>query len=208
MTAGADCKNLFEDPFRRRDPARDAAKKSRLSAAKPKQLGRPEGGAEHAPGPLLEGALIKCFAETCRILSTARVCPGEDWGERFSGAIDPEQTVPEAGAADGIDRILRQATGLAQTLSGGTQENLRIEFCGVLGRMADPIDLPGVGTGDGLRISIEERGPDGRSANVDGQNDRFDRAATHDQLNSFQALGFKFKWRKRVAKNHFSELEP
>ena len=107
MAAGADAKNLLENPFRGRDPARDAAKKSRLGAAKPKQLGRPEGSAEHAAGALLDGVLIKCRAETCRILGTARVGPGEDGGERFSGAVEAEQAVPETGTPDHIDWALR-----------------------------------------------------------------------------------------------------
>lgn len=62
---------------------------------------------------------------------------------------------------------------------GGAQENLRIEFCAVVRRMPNAIDMAGVGTGDGFRVSIEERGPDGRSPEVEGKDDWFGRAARH-----------------------------
>ena len=107
MTAGADGKNLLENPFRGRDPASGAAKKPRPGAAKPKQLGWPKGSAEHAPGSLLDRVLIKRRAEACRILGTARVGPGEDGGERFSGAVEGKQAVPQTGTPDHIDWALR-----------------------------------------------------------------------------------------------------
>jgi hypothetical protein len=75
---------------------------------------------------------------------------------------------------------------LAKTLSGSAQENLRIELCPVLGRMPDPIDLAGVGTGDEFRVFVEECGADGRSADVDGQNGRV-KTTGHKS-----ALSFKF----------------
>ena len=62
---------------------------------------------------------------------------------------------------------------MTEALPRRPQKNLWIEFRAVLRGMSYAVDLGGVGAGDALRFLVEERGPHGRGANVDGEHDRF-----------------------------------
>jgi hypothetical protein len=61
MAATAGTKNLLENPFRGETQRGDATKEARLGAAQPGELGRPERGAQHATGALLNRPFIESF---------------------------------------------------------------------------------------------------------------------------------------------------
>ena len=75
-----------------------------------------------------------------------------------------------------IDVLVNNAGfGADRTVEDTTAE----EFRAMLEGMADSIDAARAGSGDGPRPGVKERRPDGRSAEVDGQDGRLGAAAFH-----------------------------
>ena len=133
-----------------------------------------------------------------RILGAARVGPGEDGRERFSRRGRAEQAVPETGAAAPFTGFFAQRRHWRETFGRRAGDTAARS----LPRPRPDADVcnPARRRHGGSAPHSRRRARCGRrSANVDGQNYRSDRAATHDRIQiRFKLWVLSFKWRKHA----------
>jgi len=79
----------------------------------------------------------------------------------------------------GLAKLSDEEWKKALTFSDRAQQDRRIEFCAMLGGVTHAIRLAGTGARDGLSLRVKERRPDGRGSEVNGQDGRMERAASH-----------------------------
>ena len=166
-------------PFAGRHPARHARKKFWSRAPHPDQLRGPVRRAQHATRPCVDGAFGEFRAQPRRVVATSRIRPRVHRRQRPSCFVHAEQTVPETGCADGDDRARMQRASdparsqrLCKASKKRLPQRLRRKFHAAVGCDAQRIRLLRGRSGNPLRAGIEQRRPQRRRADVDGQNKR------------------------------------
>ena len=167
------------EPFGWGEPLFNGGELARLGAFVPAEFGWPEGRAEHAPGLSVERFFVEFGAELGGIGEGAGIGPGDDIGEGSAGGIAADEAMPEAGEADGFDATDAESgigaealEGLFEATEDGALEHSGIDFGASIGVGDEWVGLLGEGIGEANAEGVEEGGASGRSAEIDGEDER------------------------------------
>src|SRR5215213_296027 len=117
---------------------------------------------EAAARPLPDSTRVKFRAERGRLPRGASVCPIEDWGGWRPGGVDPHQTVPERGAADGgyaCGRIAEARDDAVDGLHGQIEQRLSREGGAAVQRCLQSVGELLYCVADRVTEVVERQGP-------------------------------------------------